>query len=229
MSAAHAPNELSLWHIEDAISQLMDMREEATDPDEIAVIEGELVKYAQQELRKVDNVVGYLKHCAMMEGTAKEEAAAQAERARVWKERAARLKRACQATMETYTGGERKKLEGRAGVILLKGNGGRQAVTIADPLLVPEEYCDYVGAIPGPVWDAAVAALPGTLGRVQLLRTPRAALIHEALQQKCEACGGDGLLAFSPDGEKCTSCGGSGMAGVPGAHLEPRGSHIEVK
>lgn len=226
MSAAHVTTELSLWHIEDAISQLMDMREEATDPEEIAVIEGELVKYAQQELRKVDNVVGYLKHCAMMEGTAKEEAAAQAERARVWKERAARLKRACQATMETYTGGERKKLEGRAGVILLKGNGGRQAVTVSDPEMIPEECCDYVGAIPGPVW-LKIAAHFEELADVKLMRTPRSALIYEALQRKCEVCDGDGKGLFSEDA--CPACGGSGMAGVPGAHLEPRGQHIEIK
>jgi hypothetical protein len=227
MSAAPVTS-LSLWHIEEAISQLMDMREEATDAEEIAVIEGELVKYAQQELRKVDNVVGYLKHCAMMESTAKEEATAQAERARLWHERAARLKRACQAVMETFVGGERKKLEGRAGVIVLKGNGGRQAVTIADAELIPEEYCDYVGAIPGALWRELVGQHEALTG-VKLIRTPRAALIHEALQAKCAECGGDGLMPFSPEGEKCTACGGSGKAGVPGAQLEPRGAHIEVK
>jgi hypothetical protein len=227
MSAA--PNtSLSLWHIEDAITQLMDMREEATEPEDIAVIEGELVKYAQQEVRKVDNILGYLKHCAMMEAAAKEEAAAQAERARLWKERSARLKRACQSVMETFTGGDRKKIEGRTGALLLKGNGGRQAVTISDPLLVPEEYCDYVGSIPGEIWREMLSRFEPLAG-VPLIRTPRAARIYEALQAKCEACGGDGLQPFSSDGEKCSSCGGSGQAGVPGAQLEPRGAHIEIK
>jgi hypothetical protein len=225
MSAAPATT-LSLWHIEEAITQLMDMREEATDPAEIAVLEAELVKYAQQEIRKVDNVVGYLKHCAMMEDAAKEEAAAQAERARRWKERSARLKRACQAVMETFTGGERKKIEGRTGAIILKGDGGRQAINISDPLMIPEEYCDYVGAIPGVLWREIVAQFEA-VASVKLMRTPRAALIYEALQAKCEACGGDGKAPFSP--EACQACGGTGKAGVPGAQLKPRGAHIEVK
>lgn len=225
MSAAHS-TEPTLWRIEDAIVQLMDMREEATDPEEIRVIEAELIKYAQQEIRKTDNIIGYLKHCEMMEEAAKKEAATQAERAKVWKERAGRLKRACQSVMETFTGNDRKKLEGRTGAIILKGNGGRQAVNLTNPEMIPEEYCEYVGAIPGAIWLEMVERFEQLAG-VRLVRTPRSALIHDALQAKCEACDGDGKASFSSDA--CPSCGGSGKAGVPGAQLVPRGSHIEVK
>ena len=39
----------------------------------------------------------------------------------------------------------------------------------------------------------------------------------------------EGIEGFSEPENPCKECGGSGHAGVPGARLEPRGAHVEVK
>ena len=77
-------------------------------------------------------------------------------------------------------------------------------MTITDGSLVPDEFCTVTATIPMDLWSEVVLALDGEdLSRVRTgPRVPSLSLIGEALER------GDG---------------------VPGARLENRGQHVEVK
>ncbi len=219
---------LSLFQLETELGELLAYREsEELTEEERATADGLIKAYVEREVRKVDGVRAYLRHCEVMAGAAKEEARRQSDRGRIWQGRYDRLKQHVQVVMETFG---LKRLEGNTGSLVVKGNGGRQPVTVTDPVLVPDEMCEFAGTIPGPVWRKALeesAWLRGfwNAGNLPtLMRTPRLSAIAEALAKPCEQC--EGRIAVR---DLCEVCGGSGHQGVPGARLEPRGAHLEVK
>jgi hypothetical protein len=90
----------------------------------------------QSEVKKVDGIRGYLKHCAMMEKCAKEERDAQAKRAKTWEGRRERLSKYVVSIMQ---GLGIKKLEGRTGTLAVHGNGGVQPFEITNAELLPPD------------------------------------------------------------------------------------------
>ena len=196
---------LSLYAIEDALMQLIEMREDPTlQPDERAAVEQTLAEYVEREVVKVDNIRGFLKHCDMMAREAKAEAATQAERARLWEARADRVKLMCAAVMEKAGA---KKLEGRTGVIRLKGNGGLVPLEVTDPAAVPNECCRYVGWISAELWTKIYAAVEAAI-----------AMDHLEAGYKL-----DRVVDNERTRRVLTAEGG-----VPGARLGERGKHVEV-
>ncbi len=122
-----------------------------------------------------------------------------------------------------------RKLAGATSELRLVGNGGLQPLDITDESLVPEEFRDVVMTITAEQYYLIGKEFPDMAHtRVSSLSNSR---IREALAENCSDCEGDGTLHHSAgtDAETCPTCGGSGKRGVPGAHLNPRGSHIEVK
>ena len=196
------PNRLSLFVLTEAIVTLMEAIDEA--PDELAreTVSQELRHYVEQEVRKVDSIRAYYKHCEFMASAARQEAAEQAKRSQAWAARADRLKHMVYDVMTTFG---MKKLEGRSGVLMVKGNGGRQLVKVDNPELLDPKYLDYAGVINGAVWERLKRECPWLVQEstdaVRIGAAPSLTRIGEALQ--------DGPVA--------------------GARLEDRGSHAEIK
>ena len=252
--------ELSLYTLESQLSELIEMREEAVAArDEIgvtgeglddamhavAVIDDQIREYITAEIRKVDGIRAFWRHCDLMAAAAKEEAELQAARSKAWKNRLDRLKDMVKLVMETipFPEGKPKKLEGRTGALYLKANGGKQAVEIHDESMVPDELCTVTVTMPLSLWDRNCVFLNQNhlllrreLGEKAKIgqRVPSLSLIAERLNGKCEACEGRGHPRdpvfeehISPD--TCSECGGSGRQSVPGARFAPVGQHVECK
>lgn len=194
---------LSLFQIEDALVQLMEAREEVTDPAEVEQVELAIRQYVEAEVRKVDGIRGYLRHCVLMEAGAREEAAIQSRRANAWAARKERLKEMCKDVMEHA---QVKSLEGNTGRLRVQGNGGVLPLVITDESQVPEECCKYVGWIGGSLWHAI-------LNSVTNMGDGRPGSYWNDYKME-RVVDGDRVRAALP---------------VPGAHLGERGTHLRVE
>jgi len=238
--------ELSLYTIESDLSNLIEMREhvreelgENATPEEIAeetaAIDNAIALYIKSEITKVDNIRAFWRHCELMRDAAKAEAETQAQRAKAWGSRLDRLRETCRSVMETipFPAGKPRKLEGRTGSLLLKANGGKQAVEVTDESLVPDELCTVTVTMSVELWNAAAVFFAEDLVGTKVgPRTPMLSLIGEALQGKCGPCSGTGSVRINGarvDVQTCPECGGSGHQSVPGCRLSPRSNHVECK
>jgi hypothetical protein len=201
----------TLYQIETGLQELIEYREsEELTAEERAVVDSQIAEYVSRELTKVDSIRGYLRHCDMMKREAEAEAARCKTIAGIWENRGTLLKDLCKGLMESLGN---KRIEGRSGYLLLKGNGGKQAVEVYDEKLIPDDLCEYEGRISGHAWDnLRLIMVQSEEGRrtweiwsgrqdVQMQRIPHKGRIGQELE--------------------------SGH--VPGARLVPRGSHIEIK
>jgi Siphovirus Gp157 len=196
--------DISLYQIESDLASLIEIREqelenhrhavdnhgepEAEMLEAIAVIDNQIREYIAAEIRKVDNIRSFWRHCELMRDAAKAEAEMQAKRAKAWDGRLQRLKAVCLAVLETipFPTGKPKKLEGRTGTISLRGNGGRAPVEISNPDLIPDELTRITAEMSGDVWEEIVkyfgpAWVTEKMGRVT--RAPALSLIGEALER----------------------------------------------
>ncbi len=238
----------SLWNIESALADLMRAREECfdvisegKDPESVSEAQSELVhidealaEYAQAEIRKVDGIRSMWRYLRDGHAIAMAEAEVQIQMAKSFERRLNALKSAVLIAMEMmpWREGKPKMLEGKSGALLLKGNGGKRAVTISDESLVPEEFFVYEGRIPAFIMKSLGRFVDsyGTLELqrdfygLRLKRIPSLSLIAQAMEQKCADCD-----TGHPEGRLCRTCGGSGLAGVPGAVLGDRQNHVEVR
>lgn len=247
--------DLSLWNIEAELANLLDLREEMAERGEdLTHMDVAIREYVAREVRKVDNIRGYLKHCEMMAGAAKAERDLQATHYQQWLGRMDRLMEACQFVMEamSWQNGKSRRLDGKTGSLLLKTNGGAQAVVITKPELIPEELVQYEGRISGEAWAALAKMIYGCgmtpwfdhwklRQDMQMERIPHKGRIAQALSAKCLRCNGSGNVLVGgpptaacsfgnvPSSEPCPECDGDGKARVPGAHLAARENHVEVK
>ncbi len=223
--------DLTLYEIEADLRALIDKREELEEstcftPEEdrerlnqIADCDLAIHAWVEKSVRKVDGVRAWWKTCEQMAMAAAQEAKAQAARAKQWDARLTRIKAMCVSVMDSMG---LKKLEGRTGSLSLRNNGGKQAVLIADPALVPEEFQDITVTMPVSAWAELCALKPSTiLITRESMPVPRLERIREALESRCSTCGGADT--------DCRNCGGSGYNGVPGCVLEPRGVHAECR
>ena len=251
--------ELSLYQLESQLSELIEMREQTCESlklaesegdlpqtierlnDDVATIDNAIREYIGAEIRKVDGIRAFWRHCELMAHAAKEEADVQTARSRAWKNRLDRLKDTVKLVMETipFPDGKPKKLEGRTGALYLKANGGKQAVEIHDESLVPDELCTVTVTMTRAHWRNCVSQATWlrmkdnpkiSVGQ----RVPSLSLIAERLAQKCARCdetGEETDLTDSGSGrmQDCGECGGSGRQSVPGARFAERGNHVECR
>lgn len=127
-------SDLNLWDVEQALHELMDMREEALDEAEVGEVEKALVEYVNRELVKVDGIAGYLRHCKHMANWAKQEATRQEARAEAWERREKALRKFVMAAMIAFG---KKKLEGHTNKLVICANGGKTPVVIDNEAEVP--------------------------------------------------------------------------------------------
>ena len=224
---------LSLFAIETVLLDLIMLREEMLESSEdVAAVDEQITAYIRQEVVKVDNIRAFWRHCELMRDAAKAEAETQAQRAKAWASRLDRLKETCRSVMETipFPTGKPRKLEGRTGSLLLKANGGKQAVEISDESMVPDELCTITVTMSVELWNAAAVFFAEDLVGTKVgPRTPSLSLIGEAIQKPCVACNGVGAPWNNSASVPCPECGGSGHQSVPGCRLSPRSNHVECK
>lgn len=198
--------ELSLYQLEDDLLSLIQMREEiagsgiADDQtptglellDQLKTIDDQIALYVRAEIRKVDSIGGLWRHFASMAQLAKCEAKRLEAAAHNWDARLERLKYVCQVAMESFEwrAGKPRMLEGKSTKLYLKGNGGKQAVEIQNPDLVPSEYMRVTVDMAGPVWDAITKEMGPQWIRENVGRAstaPALSLIGEALEKDAVA------------------------------------------
>lgn len=228
-------SDLSLFGIEAGLHELMTVWQEAESPEAVQAAEVEIRAYACAEVRKVDGIRRYVRACESQAAAAKAEMTAQAQRVRMWEARRDRLKQFVFDAMQSFGV---KRIEGETGSLMIKGNGGKQAVTVTDESLIPEGLCEYSGSIPGDLWQAMLRQCPQPLldilgHRARMVRMPHNERIRAELSMKCLACDGTPRVRYEVDGTEgiaeCEACGGSGNTPVAGARLENRGSHLEIR
>lgn len=128
-----------------------------------------------------------------------------------------------------------RKLEGTRRTILLRGNGGRQAVEVFNEKLVPDDLCTTEIVMPESVWRSICSRLPDIprLESVRVgVRVPSLSAIGDALLQPCSntACR-NGTMENSENGDNgdCWACGGSGKQSVAGCRLKERGNSVVIR
>lgn len=224
-------SELSLFGIDNRLHELMTTWQDAAAPEEMVAAELAIQEYAIAEVRKVDGIRAYLRMCEAMESAAKQEAATQSARAKAWHARADRLRSFVFDILGSFG---KDRVEGKTGVMFLKGNGGCQPLVITDECLIPDELCVWEGEIDGAAWrilmelmalhPASLTALPN----IRMKRTPHKSAIAMQLGRRCDTCAGTGFIDAA-EMRSCAECSGSGKCLVAGARLEQRGTHLEVR
>ena len=240
---------LSLYHIEQDLAELMGARDEELqainegtrkDADGLAAIDQAIKEYAAREVAKVDSIRGYLRWAKVQADAAEDEAERQDARAKLLRAGMDRLKEFVVSVMNTAG---KKAIEGKTGKLMVKGNGGVEPLVIADESLIPDELCWMEGRIRADLWLALGETVPGLIPEssiaFSLKRVPSNTLVREALAKDCSKCHGHGALCAGCLASAshcscsytvtCESCAGTGRAGVPGARLEPRGQHLETR
>ena len=198
-------NGLTLYRIEDALLQLMQAREELTDPAreatpdtsaELAAVEAAIREYLELEAPKVDNIIGYLQYAKTTAAMARGEAREYEATARRLEASERRLKEMVCDIMVTSL---KKRIEGTTGrAIIRKGNGGIRPLML-QPDMLDDGMCDYVVQLDGEVYR-----------RLAVILLPLARMVER-----------------KPNAERIRS--GLEAGPVAGAYLEERGEHVEVK
>ncbi len=144
MTPIEVSQNLSLWQIEDALVQLVHIREEAETEHDKLVADAAIEAYVRAEVRKVDGILAYLRSCQSHAAAALAEAERIAAIGRMWAKREERLKEIVLSVMQQF---EVKRLEGQYGDFIERANPS--SVEITDASLVPDELCQYEGKIGG--------------------------------------------------------------------------------
>lgn len=197
---------------------------------DLSVLDDHIAAYMAALPAKVDSVRHVWKRIEVLIQEAADEVKFQQKRSAHLKADLERLKDYCERCMELieWKPGKPRKLEGRSGYLLLKGNGGRPAVEVYDESLVPDELTQVSVQMSGIAWKEllALAGAEPNYASAKVTRSPWLSLIAARLSERCEHC--DGAPAVGTKDE-CQFCGGSGCGVVPGARLLPLGQHVECK
>jgi hypothetical protein len=204
----------------------------------LAAMDAQIKAHIAGEVRKVDGIRAYLRNCEAQLQAAKNEILRVTQYQRVWESRHERVKDVTLAVLREFVQPDsqgRVKLEGATGSLAIHANGGKLALEITQPELVPDEFCRMVGWIQADAWDHIVNELRDSelVRASKFERTPANDLIRAALESDCETCAGLGRIAVHTEEDLepslCGACGGDGKTKVPGARFLPRGERLVVK
>jgi hypothetical protein len=210
-------------------------RERAIEAADVA-----LVEHSTAEVERADSYIGLIRYLEAAIALRRAEAQRNTLAARI----AERILEQVKATaVFVMTEAKRPRIEGSSGSYLLaKKSGGMAPLLITDPALVPDDLCRLEGWVNAGVWGRMVAIVRRHVTGEEWEptarwtgRVPDNAAIRAQLDLPCPKCNGDGAIRATEkiEGERsevvCSECGGSKTAGVPGARIGERGTHLEVK
>lgn len=215
---------LSLWQIDSDLEAMIEVRAELLNcdpPEDTAAIDEVIAVYLTEKLpQKVDAIAGQLRKWKAEAEAAKAEAKRVKEVAEAIEARAERLKSICIQIIQQCPVAKISKtgsvsLAGASSVLRVQTSGGPQALSVYDPSLLPIDYKTIVVRMTPEQFQriGSGSAFP------QFSTEPDTYAIRKALSTTCNYCGGSG---------DCHQCGDTGRHIVPGAKLEPRGSHLRV-
>lgn len=124
----------SLFEIQDHLACLFDTLD-MCEPQDRTELEGEIDRYLEAEIRKVDGIAGYLAHCEAQQLFAAEEIKRLQSRKHTFEARYERLKQRVICLMEDQG---KKKLEGRTSTLMLRACP--VSVLVEDDAIVPDEF-----------------------------------------------------------------------------------------
>lgn len=214
---------LSLYHLDTELTSLLEYRTAMMEDDprptekEVDAIDGEIRAYMAALPKKVDSVAHVIAHMQSQVNLAKAEIGQISARQRRFEEDIKRLKNYATEILEKQPEPKRgpKTLVGITATLVLKGNGGLAPLVIDNPSLVPPEYCRLEGWIREDVWQWLM-----DLGRKDFRK--------DCPSPNWMAPGATFGLARVPNNELIRR-GIEESNGVPGAHLESRGKHLEIR
>jgi Gp157 protein len=241
--------DLTLYSLARNLQQLMQLAEyEDLKPEDRASIENEVKRYVHQEVKKVDSIRAFIRLCDARIAESTNEILRIALWQNTWKRRLDNIKEITLNVMKEFVPADkdgRIRLEGGTGSLAVQKNGGKQAVQVDQPDMVPDEYCRMEGWITEDAWRRLLLASLGSRSNpnnahpipekdFHFERRPNITLIAEALNQSCETCAGLGQIAVQTEENKlepslCGACGGDGKARVPGARFAPRSERLVVR
>lgn len=213
----------TLYHLTDELAALLGLRSEMEEAkDDTTAVDEQIAEYMAALPEKVDAVVHVLRTFESQAELASAEVKRLTARRRKFASAVERLKEYCCNVLEKMPKPNKgsRRLEGSTATLALKTNGGVEPMTIYDESLVPDEYCLFEVRLNCEEYlrfKAADAVIP----ELPIIRTPDNQRVRKALSAPCWLCDGNGA--------DCSECGGSGHSTVPGARLEPRGSHLEIR
>jgi hypothetical protein len=168
--------------------------------EEIAVIDGLIRDYVSREVKKVDNIAWAVKDLRAKSAAKKQQADELYAKSKADEETADCI---LQFSLEVLQQSGSKREEGKLFKLTRQGNGGAQALTIAQPDLVPDKFKRVRVVLSLAVWSELVKDYPELEYVTPKPETePDNGAIRSALQ----------------DGE-----------GVMGCRLEERAEHIRIK
>lgn len=218
-------------------------------PREIAIEEADvaLANHAQSQIEKADSYIGLIGYLEAAIATRKAERDRHAKVAGILERALEQVKATAVFAITAVPG--RKRVDGDRGYLLAKANGGL-APLLTDDAMLPDDVCKFEGWINVADFATMLEAArrrrmdPQWKPRAKFDRKPDNALIREKLAEPCPTCGGKGTIIVTgadqmsvealqagatSEERSCMACGGSGTAGVPGARLGERGTHLEIK
>jgi hypothetical protein len=158
---------LTLYEIEDGLRAAVEAYEEAREQLELVGNESpEVVNaayermrhaemavkgYLAEEVRKVNGIYGYIRHCDAMHALCDEEINRLVARAKTWERRRDWLKALTLQVMQQF---DAKKFETATAVIRRQANGGVVAPVIVDPAMIPPEYVKLTVQLPESQWKS---------------------------------------------------------------------------
>lgn len=198
-------SDLSLWKIDETITELLSLREEVETEEERAAIDGQVREWVERELQKFDRCYGFIRYQEQQAAMAAEVQ----QKAGQWKHiHTARADRVREMVKQVMDHRGTRKIEGPGvGSFTVRPNGGKLALEITDPAIVPAEFQQVILQLPKPLWDMAQVALEHDreLLLALLLKSDRA-IDERAVRAALEA------------GQE-----------VPGARLRERGTCLVVR
>lgn len=138
--------ELSLWTLNRQLVELIAFRDnEDLTAEETAAVDGEIRKFVEAEVERVDNLRWYVRHAETMAAAAREEEKRQQRLALTWERRVERVKGFIGAALRAFG---KTRAEGKSGRFRLQKNGGILPLDIYDEKQLPTKYTPMVVSYP---------------------------------------------------------------------------------
>src|SRR6266568_4968994 len=167
MNAEHG---MSLYTIDDTISQLIILREEATTDEERVVIDGQIEEWIGRELcelQRSDGCYGLIRHEEQQAAMAYAVEVEASKWRSIHRDRAERVRDMVKAVMEKRGV---KKVEGAVGSFMVRANGGVRPMEPVNESKVPDEYRIFTLKLSAHLWKALQIVVTHSADGAYLLR-----------------------------------------------------------